>query len=486
MSDTERRIQDDILAPLTVRPGGLYRALCWGLGLTVLWSILAWSWQIHRGLGVTGMNAPVFWGLYLVNFVFFIGISHAGTLISSILRITDTGWRRPFTRLAEAVTVFSLPFGAMSVIVDLGRPDRLFNVLYYPNSFSPILWDVLCISTYLITSIFYFYLALVPDIAVCRDRLTDVGPVRRKVYRWLALGWTGTERQNRVLHRIMTGMSIFLFALVISVHTNVSFVFGMTTKPGWHSALISPFFVLGAIYSGVAAVIFFGIIFRKAFHLEKYITPKHFQSCAKFLLALCCFWLYGMILEHLYIFYAKETAEMAVLQAKLASPLFWMMFLLCFPIPFVVLAVPRLRTLPNLFVLSILVNIGMYMERYEIIITSGKFPFLPWGAGHYSPSWVEWSVTAGWFAGFGLLLLLFVRWFPALTIWEIAEDVEEIEREEIPRVAPSIVEEPALAGVGEPTADARGGGRPGQPMRERKTDGRSVPYPLPGNPSPES
>ena len=403
----------------------LLRAIQEALGAVVIAAALAWAWQIAHGLGVTGLNAPVFWGVYLVNFVFFIGISHAGTLISSILRITDTAWRRPFTRLAEAITVFSLPFGAMSVLVDLGRPDRMLNVLDYPHFSSAILWDVVCISTYLITSIFYFYMALVPDIAVCRDRLTQVPPFRRRLYRWLALGWTGTQKQHRVLNRIMTGMSIFLFALVISVHTNVSFVFGMTTKPGWHTTIISPFFVLGAIYSGVAAVIFFIVIFRRIFHLEAYITPRHFNSCAKFLLALCCFWLYGMIVEHLYGFYGRETAELALIEAKFSNPLFWIMFALCFPVPFVILAVPRLRTIRNLFVMSILVNVGMWLERYEIIVTSGEHPYLPWGTGHYSPSWVEWTITAGGFAGFALLLLIFVRWFPALTIWEVKEELEE-------------------------------------------------------------
>ena len=261
-------LEASVLKPLKSPPGAGYRLTCYVLSLVVLAALGAWTWQIKNGLTVTGLNTPVFWGIYLVNFVFFIGISHAGTLISSILRITDTGWRRPFTRLAEAITVFSLPFGAVSVIVDMGRPDRLLNVLQYPHFSSAILWDVLCITTYLITSIFYFYMALIPDIAVCRDHLTTVSPARSALYRKLALGWTGSEAQHRVLNRILTGMSIFLFALVISVHTNVSFVFGMTTKVGWHTTILSPFFVLGAIYSGIAAVIVFAALFRKVFHLE--------------------------------------------------------------------------------------------------------------------------------------------------------------------------------------------------------------------------
>ncbi|MBI4243025.1 MAG: polysulfide reductase NrfD [Planctomycetes bacterium] len=421
-------IEQSLLSSVSRKPGPIYLGVCIFLGLILLGSIAAWIWQIVYGLGVTGMNTPVFWGLYLVNFVFFIGISHAGTLISSVLRITDTKWRRPFTRLAEAITVFSLPFGAMCVIVDLGRPDRLLNVMYFPHFSSAILWDVVCISTYLITSILYFYLALVPDIAICRDVLKNVSPWRRKLYSALSLGWSGTQKQWKVLNRIMTGMSIFLFALVVSVHTNVSFVFGMTTKPGWSSTIISPFFVLGAIYCGVAAMIFFMIIFRKIFHLEMFITQKHFNSAAKFLLALCCFWLYAMIIEHLFGFYHGEESEYHLFMDKMFGHYaisFWVMFACCFPIPFVVLAVPRFRTITNLFIICIVVNIGMWMERFTIIVPSGTHPLLAWGTGSYSPSWVEWSITAGWISGFALFIMIFVRLFPMVTIWEIKEEIEE-------------------------------------------------------------
>lgn len=416
-------IEQDILMPLRVKISPSYWSVCAVLGLILTAALAAWAWQIRNGLAVTGMNAPVFWGIYIINFVFFIGISHAGTLISSILRITDTAWRRPFTRLAEAITVFSLPFGALCVIVDLGRPDRVLNVLQYPHLTSAILWDVLCITTYLITSILYFYMALVPDIAVCRDRLQARG-WRASLYRTLALGWTGSESQHRVLDRILTGMSIFLFALVVSVHTNVSFVFGMTLKTGWHTTILSPFFVLGAIYSGVAAVIVFAILFRKLFHLEEYIRPDHFNSCAKFLLTLCCFWLYAMIIEHLYVYYGGETAEMEIFWAKVASPVFWIMFAFCFPVPFVLLISKRMRTIPNLVAAGIIINVGMWMERYVIVSFSGKHPYLPWGVGFYQPTWVEWTITAGWISGFVLLLLLFVRFFPSLTIWEIKEESE--------------------------------------------------------------
>lgn len=423
-SDVETRV----LSPLTRPAGWGYTLTVGGLVAIFGWSLYAWNRQIQTGLGITGLNAPVFWGVYVINFVFFIGISHAGTLISSILRITDTPWRRPFTRLAEAITVFSLPFGALSVIVDLGRPDRLLHVVRYPHFTSAILWDVVCISTYLITSCLYFYLALVPDIALCRDRLPETPAWRKKLYRTLALGWQDTPVQWKTLNRLLTGMSIFLFALVVSVHTNVSFVFGMTLKPGWHTTIISPFFVLGAIYSGVATVIVLAALFRRLYRLEDLMTEAHFRSCAKFLLALCCFWLYAMIIEHLFVFYGKETAELRILEAKFwgpYAPLFWTMVACCFGIPFVVLAVPRWRTIRNLVAIGLVINVGMWLERYTIIVPSGAYPYLPWGVGTYRPSWVEVSITAGWLAGFLALVLLFARLFPVLTVWEVREELGE-------------------------------------------------------------
>jgi molybdopterin-containing oxidoreductase family membrane subunit len=252
-----------------------------------------------------------------------------------------------------------------------------------------------------------------------------VGPFKKFLYQKLSLGWTGAEDQWRTLHKIMTGMSIFLFALVISVHTNVSFVFGLTTKPGWHTAVIGPYFVVGAIYSGVAAVIVAMVAIRKLFRFDAYLTEDHFNKIGKFLLALCCFWFYFTVIEFVTVFYGRETSHMAVFNAKFFGEyawIFWTMFTFCFIIPLPILAIGRFRTIYNLVWVSILINIGMWLERYSIIVPSGARPYLSWGIGQYSPSWVEWSITGAWFAGFGILFLAFIRIFPILTIWELKEE----------------------------------------------------------------
>jgi len=424
----EEELERDVLRPLEQPASVKFWFLCGLLASIFLFALIAWTNQLINGLRVTGLNAPVFWGVYIVNFVFFIGISHAGTLISSILRIANVSWRRPFTRMAEAVTVFSLPFGALCPIVDMGRPERFLNVIKHPHLTSPIVWDVICISTYLMTSCIYFYLSLIPDIALCRDRLKNVSPFKKWLYRTLSLGWTGTEKQWKILDILLTAMSVMLFVIVISVHTNVSFVFSVTYKPGWHTTILPPFFVLGAIFSGVATVIVVMVAIRKYYGLDKWVTDYHLDRIAAFLLALTCFWLYAMLVEHLLTIYVGKPAEMKIIFERFFgrfSLMFWIMFALCCIVPLFVLAVPKWRTIPNLVIVSILINIGMWLERYVIIVPSAINTKLPWAKAYYFPSWVELAITAGWVSGFILLLMLFTRFFPSITVWEVKEGLHE-------------------------------------------------------------
>src|SRR3989338_6312382 len=237
-----------------------------------LWGLYAYVTQLRQGLIVTGLRDQIFWGLYITNFVFFIGISHAGTLISAILRICRAEWRRPITRMAEAITVLVLFIGAGNVIMDLGRPDRALNVILHPNFRSPLLWDVASITTYLTASILYLYLPLIPDLALLRDRL----PRRRWLYRRLALGWTGTPQQQRRLEMAISIMAVVVIPIAVSVHTVVSLVFSMTIQPMWHSTIFGPYFVAGAIFSGIAALIIAMALIRKVYRLEGYLLPIQF------------------------------------------------------------------------------------------------------------------------------------------------------------------------------------------------------------------
>jgi molybdopterin-containing oxidoreductase family membrane subunit len=385
------------------------------------WAVYAYIWQLRNGLGVTGLNRPVYWGIYITNFVFFIGVSHAGTLISAILRLCRAEWRRSITRMAEVITVLVLFFGVGNVLLDLGRPDRALYVIKHAHFTSPLLWDVCSISVYLTGSIIYMYLPLIPDLAILRD----VGTGWRKgLYRMLALGFTGTEKQSHRLEKAIGFMAIIIIPIAVSVHTVVSWVFAMTITPMWHSTIFGPYFVVGAIFSGIGALITTMVILRKVYHLEEYLRPIHFNNLGILLLVMCMLWFYFTVAEYLTTWYGHEPMEMSVFYAKLTgpyAPYFWTMFVTCFIIPFAILSRKKTRTIPGTFIASLSVNIGMWLERFTIVVPSLSNPRLPVELHMYHPSWVEWSLMTGCFAAFILLYMLFTKLFPIVSIWEIRE-----------------------------------------------------------------
>ncbi|MBI4255582.1 MAG: polysulfide reductase NrfD, partial [Candidatus Rokubacteria bacterium] len=320
MADTTVERDAALFAPIARTGRGFYLTVA-VLGLAILFGAVAYWTQFNEGLGVTGLQQPVSWGFYVTNFVFFIGISHAGTLISAILRLSKAEWRRPITRMAEIITVMVLFIGAGQILVDLGRPDRLLNVIRYGRYQSPLLWDATSISAYLTASTFYLYLPLIPDIAILRDHLGK----RRFLYSVLAMGWTGTERQQKILNRAIAIMAVLVIPIAVSVHTVVSFVFSMTIQPAWHSSIFGPYFVVGAIFSGIAALIVAMAIVRRIYHLEAYLKPIHFRYLGQLLLVMTLLWFYFTFAELLTGYYGNEPEEMKVFWSKFTGP-FWMTF----------------------------------------------------------------------------------------------------------------------------------------------------------------
>jgi Ni/Fe-hydrogenase subunit HybB-like protein len=419
-SETVTRKYHRIIEPLT-HAGRLFWLTVIPLSVIFLWSFFAFGWQYYWGLGDTGMGHPVSWAFYLINFVFFIGISHAGTLISAILRITNAGWRTPITRAAEVVTVFALAAGPANILFDLGRSIRFYWVALYAQFKSPLLWDFSCIMTYFVTCVLFLYVLMIPDIALLIDRF----PRRRGFYKLLSLGWTGTERQERILKKASTFLCIAVIPIAVSVHTVVSWVFGMQMKPMWHSTIFGPYFVAGAIYSGIAAIILVAAILRKVYHLEEYLKPIHFNNLGLLLLTMTLLWFYFTLAEYLTTAYGGDTAELAVFWTKFTgkySPLFWAMVLLCFVLPFPILAFKRTRTILGTSIASVSILIGMWLERFLIIIPTYSEPMLPYQRGSYMPSWVELSLMAGLCAGFVLALVLFSKFFPMISIWEMEKE----------------------------------------------------------------
>jgi len=424
-------------------------------GDTILWGVLialvlaggaAWVWQMFDGLGITGMNRPVYWGVYITNFVFFIGLAHSGTFISAILRIAGQSWRAPLTRAAEAITLFSLPFGAGSIIIDMGHPERLFNLLFFGRYQSPIMWDVTAVTLYMLSSIVFFYLSLLPDIAMCRDRLTDVPGWQHRMYEILALGWNHSPEQYHRLEKVLDGMAVFMTMLVVTVHTVVSWLFGMTVQPGWHTALIGPFFLLGAILSGTAAVVIVLALLRKVYKLEKVLHIGLFNSLRKLLITFVLGWLYMMIAEHLTIGYSSMTEEMVVLTDKFSgtyAAVFWSMTALVFVVPLLIFLFKGKNHIGWMVFACVLINIGMWMERFIVIIPTEVSPrMLPvMGQGSYLPALPEILITVACFAGLILLYAVFTRFFPIIPIWETAE--------ELPGHAPAVEVAPAVTVTGD-------------------------------------
>jgi Ni/Fe-hydrogenase subunit HybB-like protein len=395
------------------------------LSAVVLWGLICWGYQLHRGIGVAGIRRPVFWGFYLVNFVFWIGISHAGTLISAILRLTEAGWRKPITRAAEAITVFALMIGGMFPIIHLGRAWVFYWLFPYPNSRllwpnfrSPLLWDLTAISTYLVGSSIYLFLPLIPDVAQLSRHASGW---RRRLYGWLSLGWMGSDREWHALERAMKLMAAIILAVAVSVHTVVAWDFAMSIAPMWHSSIFGPYFVTGAIFSGIAALLLALSIIRRTMHLEKYITPHHFDNLAKLLLLMSLLWLYFTVAENLTAWYGNGPKEMNVFGGRVRGPFapyFGIMVFCNFVVPFVLLSARRLRSIRTATIAAATVIIGMWLERYLIIVPTLSMPPLVAAWGHYSPTWVEISISVATFATMAVLYLIFSKLFPIVSVWE--------------------------------------------------------------------
>jgi molybdopterin-containing oxidoreductase family membrane subunit len=437
---TDRKITDDLLRPLQTTSAGFWMLVAF-LGAIVAAGLGTWAYQMYRGFGVSGIRWPIFWAFYVTNFVFWIGISHAGTLISAILRLVNAGWRRPVTRCAEAITVFALMIGAMFPIIHLGRPWLFFWLIPYPNQRgiwpnfrSPLVWDFFAISTYLTGSVLFLFLPMIPDLALVRDRTTGW---RQRVYGGLALGWRGTTKQWHRLESAMQIMAIAILPVAISVHTIVSFDFSMAPVPMWHSTIFGPYFVAGAIFSGIAALIIAMAVLRKTLHLEEYLHPVHFENLGKLLLLMSLLWTYFVFAERLTVWYGNEASEMAVFrvtQRGSFAPLYWTMVVCNFVIPFPLLALRRTRTIAGCVFAACSVLVGMWLERFLIIVPSLGHKYLPYSWGVYRPRPVEIMITISTFAAMALLYVLFAKLVPIISVWELkvgAQPVAAKEHEEV-------------------------------------------------------
>src|SRR3989338_1001874 len=426
-----REVNDDVVRTMTETGRSYYIALSLCLVGIVITFGLPWVYQIYTGQGVTGLHSPAYWGVYLTNFVFWIGISHSGTLLSAILFITQTPWRRSIYRSAEAMTFFSVVTAATMVFVHMGRPWNWYWTFPYPNQRelwtnfkSPLMFDVFAIGTYATASFIFLYFGSIPDLAAVRDR---VAGWRKSLYGALALGWRGTDREWDLLQKAYTFFAVFIIPLAVSVHSIVSWDFASSKIPGLNKTIFAPYFVIGAIYSGSAGIVTLMVILRKTLKIEKYITLNHFDKLGILLLVMSLLWSYINFLEVFTGWYADTSFENESLIYRMLTPpfayMFWLMIFTNTFMPLLLIFRKVRSSIIISLIISLGINVGMWIERYLIIVTSLPRKFLPYAWHDYFPSWVELSITVGSFAFFSMLFLLFVKFWPSLSIYEIKEDI---------------------------------------------------------------
>lgn len=391
--------------------------------------------QIVEGHGVTGMRDNVVWGIYIANFIFFIGISYAGAVISGFLHLLKIEWRKPIIRIAELITVIATFIGPLYILLCVGRLDRLHHLVLFARLQSPITWDVLAISTYLVGGLIFLYLATIKDFAIYRDSTELKLPKwKRRIFKFLAIGYQNTPSQDRSVHVSMNLMAIMIIPLAIIVHSVLSWIFGMTLRPGWHSTIFGPYFVLAAIYSGTGVLIMAMYIFRRRYNLYEYILDKHFSYLGYIMMVLAAGYGYFTFSEYLTDWYGSEewTAQLLtkLFDWNAYGPMFLFTNIGGIILPILVVALPQLRKPGYLALVSAIMVLAMWVKRYLIVVPTLETPLLPIQDirpeyVNYSITWVEWALT---FSGIALFLLLFTiasKFMTLIPVSEVSGNPEE-------------------------------------------------------------
>ncbi len=423
-----RQVTDEIARPLDARPGIGWFA-CLGAALAALaLGIGMVAYEIANGIGTWGLNKSVGWAFDITNFVFWIGIGHAGTLISAILLLFRQKWRMSINRSAEAMTIFAVACASLFPLIHMGRPWLFFWVMPYPNARgplwvnfrSPLLWDVFAINTYLTISLVFWYLGMIPDFATLRDRAR--GRIKRTLYGLASLGWNGSHRTWARYETACLVLAGLATPLVVSVHTIVSMDFATSVLPGWHATIFPPYFVAGAVYSGFGMVLTLLIVTRRTMHLERYITLLHLDRIAKITLLTGSLVAFSYSTEFFDAWYGGNPDERFTFLNRAAGPFawaFWTMVCCNVVVPQLLWARRVRGSIPALFTISILVNVGMWFERFVIIVTSLHRSYLPSSWVGYRPTIVEVGTLVGSFGLFFTCFLLFIRLLPMVAIWEV-------------------------------------------------------------------
>jgi len=429
-SSTNEQITKDLLPQKFGKRGMIWTGV---LIVIALIGAFAYYRQLRYGLVVTNMRDYVSWGIYISNFVFFVAISLVGSLITAVFRLSDVHWSTPLTRIAEIIAVSAIVFASLIIIVDMGRPERFVNLFIYGRIQSPIMWDVIVISTYFVISLLLLYLPLLPDLKIMIGRKEEGVSGFQKLYRFLGSFWKGLAVQEKINNRAVTILCITIIPVAFSIHTVTSWLFATTYRPGWDSTNFGAYFISGAFLVGAGGVVVAMYVFRKVYKLEKYITEKHFDHMGKIVVMLALLYLYFNVNEYLVPAFKMKKPEEAHLTQLFAgefAPLFWFAISVGMLIPIAILLFKKGRKPMPMFVAGVMVVVGAWFKRYLIVTPTLLHPFLPMynvpeNYHHYYPSWEEWAIAMGSLAGALLVITFFARIFPIIPIHETITEQHE-------------------------------------------------------------
>jgi Ni/Fe-hydrogenase subunit HybB-like protein len=427
---SREKITSDLLPRKFGRRGMIWVGILVAIGCV---GAFAYFKQLKEGLIVTNMGDYVSWGIYISNFVFFVAISLVGSLITAIFRLANVPWRTPLTRISEIIAVSAITFASLIIIVDMGRPERLIYLFTHGRIQSPIMWDVIVISTYFCLSLFLLYITLLPDIRTMIAEKDKLGKPFSKLYRWLGSFWKGTAAQEKIRNKSITILCITIIPVAFCIHTVTSWLFATTYRPGWDSTNFGAYFVSGAFLVGAGGVVVAMYIFRRVYKLENYITEMHFEKMGRILVLLALLYLYFNVNEYLVPAFKMKKPEEEHLTQLFAgefAPMFWFAILIGMVVPISIILFPKGRKPMPMFVAGIMVVVGAWFKRYLIVTPTMLHPFLPkYDAperySHYFPSWEEWAIAMGSLAGMLLIITFFVRVFPIISIYKTIEQYEQ-------------------------------------------------------------
>ena len=390
------------------------------------WAALCFVWQLYNGMGVYGMDKPNYWGIPIISFVFWAGVALSGTMISAILRLLHAGWRRSLTRMTETLTLCALAVAGLFPLLHIGRNWTFFWMVPYPNERqlwpnfrSPLLWDASALSVYLVTSAIFWFVGLMPDFALLRDRTMGW---RRLLFGILSFGWRGSDRQWRRLRVLSAILTVLIIPVFVSLHTIVGYDFGMSVVPAWHESIYAPYFVCGALYSGCGAVLIIMCLVRSSFHLERYILPVHFDYIGKIQFAISLLWVYLFSSDAWTDWFTRDQNQYAWIIYMFHGYKWVLAEIVVFGVivPFICLSQTKWRRKPWLMLfVGVAVNIAMFSERVTVVIPPASHQWLTWG--NYTPSFVDVSIAAGAFGMFGMLYTLLSKFIPIIALWEYKE-----------------------------------------------------------------